>query len=138
MATTLLFAAGAPAGRIQQTEELRALLIERLANDVYKRFVTRNGGRASHTVLAPSQYLVRVLLLVLAAALPSSPTPLSLCIVHVNTCNALVHVTTSGVLSFTAPVGGQLNLITNRIPPFLFPAPRAFPQRPAPQTAAHV
>lgn len=37
MASTLLYAAGAPAGRVKRTDELRALLIERLANDVYPR-----------------------------------------------------------------------------------------------------
>jgi hypothetical protein len=37
MASTLLFAAGAPAGRLQKAEEMRALLIERLANFVYPR-----------------------------------------------------------------------------------------------------
>ncbi len=35
MSTTLLYAAGASAGRIKKTDEMRALLIDRLANDVY-------------------------------------------------------------------------------------------------------
>jgi hypothetical protein len=39
MATTLLYASGAPSGRIQKADEMRTLLIERLANFVYPKYV---------------------------------------------------------------------------------------------------
>ncbi len=47
MSTTLLFAAGAAAGRVKKTDEMRALLVERLSNDVYARCVQASRGKTS-------------------------------------------------------------------------------------------
>ncbi len=43
--STLLFATGAAPGRVKETDENRALLIERLANDAYKMYVDTVGSK---------------------------------------------------------------------------------------------